>query len=79
MKKRLNGPTKFLFMRLWDYFEQKARKSKFTEVKKWNLEAMPSSPLQLGLVFIPPHRDFRVRARMECRKKGGLCTPRKRH
>jgi len=67
-------------MRLWDYFEQEARKLKVSGgEEEQNLEATPPSPSQLGLVFIPPRRDFRVRARMECRKKGGFCTPRKRH
>jgi len=32
--------------------------------EEWNFEAMSPSPTQLGLVFIPPPRDFRVRDRI---------------
>ena len=64
-------------MRLWGYFEQEAKKLKVPEVKKWNLKATPPFPSQLGLVFIPPRKDFRVRARIECHKKGGFFTSRK--
>ena len=60
-------------MRLWDYFEQEAKKSKVSRgEEEWNLEAMPQSPSQLGLVFILC-RDFRVRARMEHCKKDFIC------
>jgi len=31
LKKRLNSQTKFLFVRLWDYFKQEARKSKVSQ------------------------------------------------
>ena len=41
--------------RLWDYFEQEVRKLKVSRGnEEQNLEATPLSPLQLGLVFIPP-------------------------
>jgi len=74
LEKRLNSQTKFLFMRLWDYFEEEARNSKVSGgEEEQNLKAIPLSPMQLGLVFIPPHRDFRIRARMEYHKKGGFC------
>jgi len=43
--------------------------------EEWNLEAMPLSPSQLGLVLIPPRRDLRVRVRMEYHKKDGFCMP----
>ena len=56
---------------------QEARESKVSKDDEQN--RMPLSSLQLGLVFIPPRRDFRVRAKMECCKKGRFCTPRKRH
>jgi len=77
IKKRLNSQSFYS----WDYgiaLSKKRESRTFPEVKKRNLEATPPSPSQLGLVFVPPCRDLRVRARMECHKKGGFCTPRKK-
>jgi len=42
LEKRLNSQTKFLFMRLWDYFEQEVRKLKVSGgEEERNLEDMP--------------------------------------
>ena len=45
-EKKLNSQTKFLFIRLWDYFEQEVRKLKVSRgEEERNLEATPPSPL----------------------------------
>jgi len=58
--------------------EQEARKSKVSRgEEEWNLKARPLFSSQLSFVFIPSHRDLRVRTRMEYHKKGGFSLPRK--
>ena len=55
----------------WDYFVQEVRNLKVSGGKEeQNFEVGPPSALQLGLVFIPSRRGFRLRARMEYRKEG---------
>jgi len=80
LEKRLNSQKKFLLIKLWDYFEQETRKSKISRGdEERSFKARPLSSSQLGLLFIPPCRDFRKRARMDYSKKGRFSMPTKRY
>ena len=62
----------------WDYFVQEARNLKVSRGKEeQNFEAGLPASLQLGLVFILPGRNFRLRVRMEYGKKDRFSMPRK--
>ena len=74
LEKGLNSQTKFLFMRLWDYFGQEVRK-----LKRWRLWSWATIFFTASLLFIPACRDFRVRTRIKYCKKGGFCSLRKRY
>ena len=83
--KRLNSQTKFLLMKLWDYFEQEAKKSKVSvNVKQRILKATGIKYLLCSWVWysfrhVGISESSIVRARMEYCKKGGFSVPRKRY
>ncbi|XP_065893999.1 uncharacterized protein [Dysidea avara] len=63
--KTLNSQTKYLLMKLWEYFKQEAKKCKIS------INIMERISKATGI--------SRTSIRMEHRKKGDLFTPRKRY
>ena len=83
--KRLNSQTKYLLMKLWNYFEQEANKSKVSvNVKQRISKATGIKYLLCSWVWysfrhVGISESSIVRVRMKYCKKGGFSTPRKRY
>ena len=84
--KKLNSQTKYLLMKLWEYFKQEAKKCKISiniTGRIWKATGIVCNTFFAGFWHTLRHagisRTSIVRVRMEYRKKGGLSTPRKRY
>ena len=82
--KKLNSQTKYLLMKLWEYFKQEAKKCKIciniTERISKATGIVCNSAFFAGFLHTLRHAGIsRTSIRMEHRKKGGLFTPRKRY
>ena len=84
--KKLNTQTKYLLMKLWEYFKQEAKKCKISvniteRISK--ATGIVCNAFFAGFWHTLRHtgvsRTSIVRVRMEYCKKGGLSTPRKRY
>ena len=86
LRKKLNSQTKYLLMKLWEYFKQEAKKCKISvNITERILKAtgIVCNAIFAGFWHTLCHagisRTSTVRVRMEYHKKGGLSTPRKRY
>ena len=79
--KRLNSQTKYLLMKLWEYFKQEAKNCKFSVNIKERISKVTGNTFFAGFWHTLRHTEISktsiVRVRMEYRKKGSFSMPRK--